>query len=169
MPSFLPSPSPGVCSNSCPLSWRCHQPSHPLLIPFTPAFNLSQHQGLSNELALCIRWPKYWSFSISLANAYSGLISFRTDWFDLLSVQETLKSLFHVNTKGQFSRASFGKYPRFQIQLDKRPLSPGTSREASGVPCLNPRRGHSPVPSLQGPCDRSLKSEVPCGSCLNWR
>src|SRR5574337_517284 len=44
-------------------------------------------------------------------------------------------------TKGQFSRASFGKNPRFQIQLDKRPLSPGTSREASGVPCLNPRRG----------------------------
>src|SRR5574340_812364 len=40
-----------------------------------------------------------------------------------------------VNTKGQFFRASFGKNPRFQIQLDKRPLSPGTSREASGVPC----------------------------------
>src|SRR5574340_1177684 len=46
-----------------------------------------------------------------------------------------------VNTKGQFFRASFGKKPRFQIQLDKRPLSPGTSREASGVRCLNPRRG----------------------------
>src|SRR5574337_940546 len=46
-----------------------------------------------------------------------------------------------VNTKGQFSRASFGRNPRFQIQLDKRPLSPETSREASGVPCLNPRRG----------------------------
>ena len=46
-----------------------------------------------------------------------------------------------VNTKGQSFRASFGKNPRFQIQLDKRPLSPGTSREASGVPCLNPRRG----------------------------
>ena len=46
-----------------------------------------------------------------------------------------------VNAKGQFCRASFGKNPRFQIQLDKRPLSPGTSRESSGVPCLNPRRG----------------------------
>ena len=46
-----------------------------------------------------------------------------------------------VNTKGQFFRVSFGENPRFQIQLDKRPLSPGTSREASGVPCLNPRRG----------------------------
>ena len=48
-----------------------------------------------------------------------------------------------VNTKGQFFRASFGKNPRFQIQLDKRPLSPGTSREAGGAPCLNPRRGLS--------------------------
>src|SRR5574342_88280 len=46
-----------------------------------------------------------------------------------------------VNTKGQSFRASFGKNPRFQIQLDKRPLPPGTSREAGGVPCLNPRRG----------------------------
>src|SRR5574340_25549 len=46
-----------------------------------------------------------------------------------------------VHTTGQFFRASFAKNPRFQIQLDKRPLSPGTCREASGVPCLNPRRG----------------------------
>ena len=56
------------------------QPSHPLSSP-SPTFNLSQHQGLSNELVLCIRWPKYWSFSfsISLSNGYSGLISFRID------------------------------------------------------------------------------------------
>ena len=46
----------------------------------------------SNESALCIRWPKYWSFSISLSNEYSGLISFRIDWFDLLAAQGTLKS-----------------------------------------------------------------------------
>ena len=48
---------------------------------------------LSSESALCIRWPKYWSFSISPTNDYSGLISFRTDWFDLPVVQGTLKSL----------------------------------------------------------------------------
>ena len=50
----------------------------------------------SNESTLCIRWPKYWSFSlsISLSNEYSGLISFRIDWFDLLAIQGTLKSLF---------------------------------------------------------------------------
>ena len=47
----------------------------------------------SNELALRIRWPKYWNFSIRLSNEYSGLISFRTDWFDLLAVQGTLKGL----------------------------------------------------------------------------
>ena len=55
---------------------------------------------LSNELALCIRWPKYWSFSFSPSNEYSGLISFRINWFDLLAVQGTLKSLLqHHNSK----------------------------------------------------------------------
>ena len=51
----------------------------------------------SNESALRIRWPKYWSFS-SPSNEYSGLISFRTDWLDLLAVQGTLKSLLHHHT-----------------------------------------------------------------------
>ena len=57
------------------------QPSHPLLSPSPPAFNLSQHQGLFNESVLHIRWPKYWnfSFSISPSSEYSGLISFRID------------------------------------------------------------------------------------------
>ena len=64
------------------------QPSHPLSSPPSPSFNLSQHQGLSNESALCIRWPKDWSFSfrISTSNEYSRLISFRMDWFGLLAV-----------------------------------------------------------------------------------
>ena len=70
------------------------QQSHPLSSP-SPALNLSQHWNLSNESALLIRWPKYWnfSFSISPSNEYSGLISFRIDWFDLLAVPGTLKSL----------------------------------------------------------------------------
>ena len=64
------------------------QPSHPLSSPSPPAVYLSQHQGLSNESALHIRWPKDWSFkfSISPSNEYSGLISFRMDWLDLLLV-----------------------------------------------------------------------------------
>ena len=78
------------------------QPSHPLLSPSLLAFNLSQHQDLSNESVLPIRWPKYWSFyfSISPSNEYWGLISFRTDWFDLFAVQGTLKSLLqHHSSK----------------------------------------------------------------------
>ena len=78
------------------------QPSYPLLSPSLPAFNLSQHQGLFHESVLHIRWPKYWnfSFSISPSNEYSGLISFRMDWFDLLAVQGTLKSfLQHYGSK----------------------------------------------------------------------
>ena len=64
------------------------QPSHPLSPPSPPTFNLSQNQGHSNESVLHIRWPKYWrfSFSISPSNEYSGPISFRIDWFDLLAV-----------------------------------------------------------------------------------
>ena len=61
------------------------QPSH-LLSPPSPAFNLSQHQGLSQWVGCSIRWPKYWSFSFSISPSKdsSGLISFRIDWFDLL-------------------------------------------------------------------------------------
>ena len=78
------------------------QPSHSLLLPSPPAFNLFQYQGFSNESALRIRWPKYWSFSFSISpsNEYSGLISLRIDWFDLFAVQGTLKSLLqHHSSK----------------------------------------------------------------------
>ena len=69
------------------------QPSHLLSSPSPPTFNLSQHQVFSKESVLCIRWPKDWSFSFSISpsNEYSGLISFRTDWFDFLAVQCTVK------------------------------------------------------------------------------
>ena len=74
------------------------QPS-PLLSPFPPASIFLSIRVLSNELVLCIRWPKYWSFSISPSNEYSGLISFRIDWFDFLAVQGTLKSLLQPQLK----------------------------------------------------------------------
>ena len=66
-------------------------------------------RGFSNESALYIRWPKYWSFSlsISLSNEYSGLISFRMDWLDLFAVQGTLKSLLpHHSSKASILRCS---------------------------------------------------------------
>ena len=78
------------------------QQSHPPSSPSPPAFNLSQHQGLTNESIICITWPKYWrfSFSISLCNEYLGLYFFRIDSLDLLAVQGTLKSpLQHQSSK----------------------------------------------------------------------
>ena len=61
----------------------------------------------SNESTLCIRWPKYWSLSISTSSEYPGLISFRMDWVDLLAVQETLKSLLqHCSSKASILQHS---------------------------------------------------------------
>ena len=78
------------------------QPSQPLLSPSPLAFNLPSIRVFSNESVLPITWPKYWSFSfsISLSSEYSGLISFRIHWFDLLAVQRTFKSLLqHYSSK----------------------------------------------------------------------
>ena len=86
-----PSPSPGTCSNSCPSSWWCHPTISSSVVPFSSHLQSFPASGS----ALCIRWPKYWSFSfnISPSNEHSGLISFRMDWFDLLAVQGTPKRL----------------------------------------------------------------------------
>ena len=77
------------------------QPSHPLSSPSPPAPNLSQHQSLSNEWTLRMRWPKYWSFSFSIipSKEQPGLISFRMDWLDLLAVQRTLNTWGQLITK----------------------------------------------------------------------
>ena len=78
------------------------QPSHPLSFPSPPTFSQSQHQGLFKWISLRVRWPKYWSFSFSInpSNEYSGLISFRIVWSDLLAAQRILKSLLqHHSSK----------------------------------------------------------------------
>ena len=93
------SPSPRVCLNSCPLSWWCHPTISSSTVPFSSIF--PSIRVFSNELAIQIRWPKYctFSFSISPSNEYSGLNSFRIDWFDL-AAQGTLRSLLqHHNLK----------------------------------------------------------------------
>jgi len=89
-----PSLFPGACSNSCPLSRWCHPAIPSSVAPFSSPQFFPASGFFSNELTLCTRWLKYWSFSfnISPSNEYSGLISFRIDWFDLL-VQGILKSL----------------------------------------------------------------------------
>ena len=91
---LCPLPTPGVHPNPCPLSQWCHPTTSccplfllPSIFPIIRVF--------SNESALGIRWPKYWSFSFSISpsNEHLGLISFRMDWLDFLAVKGTLKSL----------------------------------------------------------------------------
>ena len=117
-----PSPTPRVYSNSWPSSRWCHptiSSSCPLLLlpSIFPSIRL-----FSNESALHIRWPKYWSFSISPSNEYSGLISFRIDWLDLLAVQGTLKSILqHYCSKASILHHS----DFFMVQLPHPYLTTG--------------------------------------------
>ena len=88
------------------------QPSHPLSSPSPPAFIFPSIRVFSNESVLPIRWPKYWSFSFSIRPIeYSGLISIRMDWLDLLAVQGTLKSLLQHHS----SKASILQHSAFFI------------------------------------------------------
>ena len=96
------SPSPRVCSESCPLGWWCHPTisfvlCHPLfLLPSVfPSIRV-----FSSESVLCIRWPEYWSFSFSISpsSENSGLISFRIDWFELPAIEGTFKSLLQYHS-----------------------------------------------------------------------
>ena len=92
-----PSPTPRAYPNSCPLSRWCHPTISSSVIPFSSSIRV-----FSNESALCIRWPKYWSFrfNISPSKEHSGQISFRISWFNLLAVQGTHKSLLqHCSSK----------------------------------------------------------------------
>ena len=107
-----------VHPNSRSLLKLCHPSNHlilchPLLL--LPSI-LPSITVFSNESVLCIRWPKYWSFSfsISASNEYSGLISYRTDWLDLLAVQGTLKCLLQHHS----SKASILQHSAFfMVQL----------------------------------------------------
>ena len=86
--------------------------SRPLSPPSPPDTSIFPSIRIfSNDLALCIRWPKFWSFSISPSNEYSGLISFRIDWFDLPAVQGTLRSLLQHHS----SKASILQQPAFLL------------------------------------------------------
>ena len=147
----------------------CPLPLPPSIFPSIKVF--------SNELALRIKWPKYWSFSISPCNEYSGLISFRIDWFNLLAVQGTLKSLFqHHNSRSinsyllgithQTGVANFylwilptiisggGGFLNFEFQQDLTLSSP------------------PPPPTPGGPtaCEHylSLQNCVPESQCCRW-
>ena len=89
-----PSPTPGACSNLRPSSQWCHPTISSSVVPFSSCLQSFPASGFPMESVLHIRWPKYWSFSFSIShsNDCSGLIAFRIDWFDLFTVQGTLKS-----------------------------------------------------------------------------
>ena len=112
-----PSPSPRVCSNSHALSRWCHPTISSSVVPLLllPS-TFPNMRVFSNESALCIRWPKYWSFSFSISpsNEYSGLISFRIDWCDLLAVQGTLKSFLQQHS---LKASILGCSAFFMVQL----------------------------------------------------
>ena len=100
------------------------QASHPLSSPSPPAPNPSQHQGLSSDSTLRMRWPKYWSFSFSISpsSEHPGLISFRMDWLDLLALQGTLKSLLqHHSSKASILQCS----AFFVVQLSHPSMTTG--------------------------------------------
>ena len=108
-------PSPGACSNSSPLSQWCHPTVSSSVILFSSCLQSFPASGSFPMSVLRIRWPKYWtfSFSISPSNEYSGLISFRMDWFDLLAVQGSLKSLQHHSSKASILQ----RWVFFRVQL----------------------------------------------------
>ena len=92
---------------------------HPLFLPsIFPSIRV-----FSNESALHIRWPKYWSFSFNISpfNEYSGLISFRIDWFDLFAVQMTLKSLLQLHSLKASIQPSLWSNPHICTRLLKKP------------------------------------------------
>ena len=100
-----------IYSNSCPLSWWCHPTiSSSVVTLLLPPSIFPSIRALSNELALHIRWPTYWSFSFSISpsNEYSGLISFRIDWFDIFAVQGTHTSLLQHHS---WKASAFGALP----------------------------------------------------------
>ena len=121
-----PSPTPRVHPNICPSNRWCYpviSSCHPLILlpSIFPSISV-----FSNESALHIRWPKYWSFSfkISLSNENPELISFRKDWLDLLEVQGTLKSLLqhHSSKTSVLQRSAF-----FSVQLSHPYMTTGKS------------------------------------------
>ena len=104
-----PSPTSRFHSNSCPSSRWCHPAIPSSVIPFSSCPQSLQHQSFLNESTLCMRWPKYRSFSFSISpfSEYSGLVSFRKNWLDLLAVQGTRKSLLkHHSSKASILQRS---------------------------------------------------------------
>ena len=120
-----PPPTHRVHTNPCPLSRWCHPAISSSVVPFSSYPQIPPSiRVFSNESALSIRWPKYWSFSFSISpsNEHPGLISFRMDWLDLLAVQGTLKSLLqhHSSKASMLQHSAF-----FTVQLSHPHMTTG--------------------------------------------
>ena len=146
------------------------QPSHPLgplllLPPIPPSMRV-----FSNESTLCMRWPKYWSFSFSISpsNEHPGLISFRMDWLDLLTVQGTLKSFLQHSSKATiFQRSAF-----FTVQLSHPYMTTGKTIaltrwtfDGNVWPQENNREGTQPHPSTENWIKDLLSMVPPIRKC----
>ena len=111
-----PSPTPAACWSSCPSSRWCHPTISSTVVPFSCLQSSPASRVFSSESFLCTRWPEYWSFTFSISpfSEYSGLISFRIDWSDLLAVQGTVKSLLqhHISKASILWHSAF-----FVVQL----------------------------------------------------
>ena len=130
------------------------QPSYPLTSPSPPTFNLSQQQVFSKESVLHIRWPKYssFSFNISPSNEYSGLISFRIDWFDLLAVQGALKTLLQHRS----SKASILQHSAFFIvQISHPYMTTGKAIVLTIQTFASAVHTDSEVKAEPGPCPKA--------------
>ena len=104
---LCPSPTPGACSNSCPSCRWFHPTISSSVAPSPPAFNFSQHQGLFQWVSSSHQVAKVLELQLQHSNEYSGVISFRMDWLDLLAVQGILKSLLqHHSSKASILRCS---------------------------------------------------------------
>ena len=140
---------------------------HPLLLPPSIFPNI---RIFSNESIICIRWPRYWSFSFSISpsNEYSGLISFRMDWLDLLTVQGTLKSLLqHHSLKASNVQVS-SKYHlnltqiwvRLEVQFIWRQNSPAINCKTKQAVCFqNPVVGQTWHKHSQSKKEKSERSK----------
>ena len=139
------------------------QLSHPLSSPSPPASIPPSIRIFSNELTLCMRWPKYWSFSLSIipSKEHPGLISFRMDWLDLLAVQETLKSLLqHHGSKASILRCS----AFFTVQLSHPYMTTGKTIALTRRTFVG-----KVMPLLFNMLSRSEKAMAPRSSTLAWK
>ena len=166
-----PSLSLGFGSNSSPLNWWCNPTISSFTAPFSscpqsfPAWGSFTMKN-KNLWALCIMWPLYWSFGISPSNEYSGLISFKIDWLDLLAVPETLKSVLqHHSLKESILRGfplgSDGQ--AFTYNVGDLGLIPELGRCPGGVHG-NPLH----YSCLEKPMDRGARRVMFCRVGHNW-